>query len=128
MFKRKRETIACFPAAVTATLVLREMQEQQLLELKHNPAAFTESCDVAAFVFDSSSVESFQAAHQLLLHCAELAQDNLPCMLIAAKDDLGISMVSSGILCLLSTAYALTCISSSLCKTVKDGSNATLTT
>lgn len=71
------------------------MQELQLLELQHNPAAFTESCDVAAFVFDSSSVKSFQAAHQLLLLCAGLAQDTLPCMLIAAKDDLGISMVQS---------------------------------
>ncbi|KAL3136163.1 hypothetical protein ABBQ32_007179 [Trebouxia sp. C0010 RCD-2024] len=83
---RRQQTV------VSATLILREMQELQLLELQRNPAAFTESCDVAAFVFDSSSVKSFRAAHQLLLLCAGLAQDTLPCMLIAAKDDLGISM------------------------------------
>ena len=74
---------------------MREMQEQQLLELQHNPVAFTASCDVAAFLFDSSSDESFQSARQLLLLCAGLAQDSLPCVLIAAKDDLGISMVQS---------------------------------
>ena len=79
---------------MTVTLILKEMQEQQVQELEQNPAAFTESCDVAAFVFDGSSFESFQAAHELLLKCAQLAQDSLPCVLIAAKDDLGISMVS----------------------------------
>ena len=70
------------------------MQDDQVEQLEHKPAALAESCDVAAFVFDGSSFESFQAAHQLLLKCAELAQDSLPCVLIAAKDELGISMVS----------------------------------
>ena len=74
--------------------MLREMQEQQMQELKKSPAAFLESCDVAAFVFDGSSIESFKAAHQLLLQCADMAQDSLPCIMIAAKDDLGISMVT----------------------------------
>ena len=76
------------------TLVLREMQDHQVQQLQDKPAALMESSDVAAFVFDGSSSESFQAAHQLLLKCAELAQDSLPCVLIAAKDELGISMVS----------------------------------
>ena len=77
------------------TVVLREIQDHQVQQLEDNSALLTESCDVAAFVFDGSSSKSFQAAHQLLLKCAELAQDSLPCMLIAAKDELGISMVSS---------------------------------
>lgn len=76
------------------TLVLQEMQEQQVQQLEQNPTAVLEPCDVAAFVFDGSSIESFKAAHELLLKVAQLAQDALPCVLIAAKDDLGISMVS----------------------------------
>lgn len=89
-----RGNFSSFPTAVSVTLVLREMQDDQLQQLEHKPAALTESCDVAAFVFDGSSFESFQAAHQLLLKCAELAQDSMPCVLIAAKDELVVSMVS----------------------------------
>ena len=71
------------------------MQDQQVQQLQHSPGPLTEgSCDVAAFVFDANSSESFAAAQQLLLKCAELAQDSLPCVLIAAKDELGISTVS----------------------------------
>lgn len=70
------------------------MQEAQMQELQQDPAAFLETCDVAAFVFDGSNSGSFKVAHELLLQLAHLSDDSIPCVLIAAKDDLGISMVS----------------------------------
>ncbi|KAJ9519229.1 hypothetical protein QJQ45_017887 [Haematococcus lacustris] len=47
--------------------------------------------DVAAFVFDSSSRESFQAAVDLLVKVSSLAGETLPCVLVAAKDELVMS-------------------------------------
>lgn len=85
-------------AAVTTTLVLREMQEAQIQELELEPQGLLEACDVAAFVFDGSNIESFRAAQELLVKVALLAGDSIPCVLIAAKDDLGISMVSPTLL------------------------------
>lgn len=75
------------------TLVLREMQEAQIQSFEEDPQALQDACDVAAFVFDGSNIESFKAAQDLLLKLAQLADDTIPCVLIAAKDDLGISMV-----------------------------------
>ena len=51
------------------------------------------ACDVAAVVFDSSELHSFHTAHRLLLRIAQAAGDTLPCVLIAAKDDLGMEPV-----------------------------------
>lgn len=48
-------------------------------------------CDVAAFAFDSSSAASFNEAVELLVAVSTAAGDALPCLLIAAKDDLGMS-------------------------------------
>lgn len=79
------------------TLVLREMQEAQIQSFEEDPEALQDACDVAAFVFDGSNIESFKAALDLLLKLAHLADDTIPCVLIAAKDDLGISMVSSAL-------------------------------
>lgn len=50
--------------------------------------------DAALFVFDSSDVGSLHAAMQLLQRTAAEAGDALPCVLLAAKDDLGMSPVS----------------------------------
>mmetsp|Transcript_28820 Transcript_28820/g.74374 ORF Transcript_28820/g.74374 Transcript_28820/m.74374 type:complete len:1156 (+) Transcript_28820:366-3833(+) len=44
--------------------------------------------DVAAFVFDASSAESFRAAVNLMVQVSTLAGDSLPCVLVAAKEDL----------------------------------------
>lgn len=77
---------------VMTTLVLREMQEEQIQSFEEDPQALQDECDVAAFVFDGSNIESFKAAQDLLLKLAQLADDTIPCVLIAAKDDLGISM------------------------------------
>jgi len=45
-------------------------------------------CDVAAFVFDASSSESFRAARVMMLAVSTAAGDTLPCVMVAAKDDL----------------------------------------
>ena len=74
------------------------MQEAQIQELELEPQGLLEACDVAAFVFDGSNIESFRAAQELLVKVALLAGDSIPCVLIAAKDDLGISMVSPTLL------------------------------
>ena len=78
-------------------------------ELEQNPAGFLVACDVAAFVFDGSNLESFRAAHELLLKLAHLSDDSIPCVFIAAKDDLGISMVSifPHMSSLMTTAHAI---------------------
>lgn len=49
--------------------------------------------DFAVFVFDSTSLASFRTAHQLMLAVAQAAGDALPCVFLAAKDDLGMSQV-----------------------------------
>lgn len=80
--------------AVSATLVLREIQQQQTEQIRLDPTGFLQPCDVAAFVFDGSDLNSLHAAQDLLFRVADLANDTLPCVLVAAKDDLGTSLVS----------------------------------
>jgi Ras family protein T1 len=60
-------------------------------EAAQSPKAFFASCDVAVFLFDSSSPESFREAHRQLQQVASASGDTLPCLLVAAKDDLGMS-------------------------------------
>lgn len=57
------------------------------------PAALM-AADLAVFVFDSTDVASLRAAMQLLQRAATAAGDALPCLLVAAKDDLGMAPVS----------------------------------
>ena len=82
-------------AAVPTTLILREMQQPQLKQLEQNPLEFLEACDVAAFVYNSSSSggESFQEAKELLLKVAQSAEDSIPCVLVGAKEESGVSSV-----------------------------------
>ena len=56
-------------------------------------AADLASCDLAILLFDSSSLESMTEALQLLLSVTLAANNNLPCVMLAAKDDLGMSPV-----------------------------------
>eukprot|EP01024_Parvocaulis_polyphysoides_P008309 TRINITY_DN12467_c0_g1_i4.p1 TRINITY_DN12467_c0_g1~~TRINITY_DN12467_c0_g1_i4.p1 ORF type:complete len:559 (+),score=103.71 TRINITY_DN12467_c0_g1_i4:79-1755(+) len=72
----------------------RITDEEQIRELDVNHAKqsnFLKRCDVAAFVFDSSSSESFNRAHELMLQAAEASGHTVPCVFIATKDDLGMS-------------------------------------
>lgn len=84
----------CLLHAVSATLVLREMQQQQLQSLDRNPADFLQPCDMAAFVFDGNSMESFQAARELVMKLSALANDGLPCVMVASIDQAGLVPVS----------------------------------
>ncbi|CAL5224037.1 g6659 [Coccomyxa viridis] len=54
-------------------------------------AADLAPCDLAILLFDSSSLESVTEALQLLLSVTLVANNNLPCVMLAAKDDLGMS-------------------------------------
>jgi Ras family protein T1 len=48
-------------------------------------------CDVAAFLFDSSSEVSFQQARAMMEVVSSAAGESLPCVLVAMKEDLGMS-------------------------------------
>lgn len=72
------------------TLILREVNEDSVAELLGGKDAMTD-CDVAAFVYDSSDAASWGRAHELLVEVAAHGESNgveIPCLLIAAKDDL----------------------------------------
>ncbi|GJX60361.1 mitochondrial Rho GTPase 2-like protein, partial [Tanacetum coccineum] len=74
----------------TKTLVLHEIQEddvKQVLSSKESLAA----CDVAIFMYDSSDKYSLKRASELLMDVARRGEDTgygVPCLFIAAKDDL----------------------------------------
>ena len=81
--------------AVSATLVLQEIQPRQVAQIASDPARFLQPCDMAAFVYDSRSRESLHAALDLLAQLTDLADDALPCVLIAANDDMSTSKVGA---------------------------------
>ncbi|KAI3861215.1 hypothetical protein MKX03_016637 [Papaver bracteatum] len=72
------------------TLILREIPEdgvKRLLSSKESLAG----CDVAIFVHDSSDEKSWKRATELLVDVATHGEDTgfeVPCLIIAAKDDL----------------------------------------
>ncbi|KAL6210541.1 hypothetical protein ACLB2K_015773 [Fragaria x ananassa] len=73
------------------TLILREIPEDEvknLLSKKNSLAA----CDVAVFVYDSSDEHSWKRSKELLAEVARKGDESedylVPCLLIAAKDDL----------------------------------------
>ncbi|BDA51482.1 mitochondrial Rho GTPase 2 [Coccomyxa sp. Obi] len=78
-----------------ATLILREVDDAAAEALLSAPAAAGPSAlaaaDAALFVFDSTDLGSLRVAMQLLHRTAAAAADALPCVLLAAKDDLGMS-------------------------------------
>ncbi|PRQ26120.1 putative small GTPase superfamily, EF-hand domain pair [Rosa chinensis] len=73
------------------TLVLREIPEDEVKKLlsKKNSLA---ACDVAVFVYDSSDERSWKRSKELLAEVARKGDESedylVPCLLIAAKDDL----------------------------------------
>ena len=54
-------------------------------------AAELASCDLGVFLFDCASLASMQEALHLLVAVTQAANNSLPCVLLAAKDDLGMS-------------------------------------
>ncbi|KAK7242987.1 hypothetical protein RIF29_37769 [Crotalaria pallida] len=72
------------------TLVLREIPEVAVSKVLSNQD-YLATCDVAVFVYDSSDEHSWKKSRDLLEKVArqgELTGYRVPCLLIAAKDDL----------------------------------------
>ncbi|KAK6141404.1 hypothetical protein DH2020_024852 [Rehmannia glutinosa] len=72
------------------TLILREIPEDGVKKLLSNKESLA-ACDVAVFVYDSSSEYSFKGAVELLSYVARKGEESgfgMPCLLIAAKNDL----------------------------------------
>ncbi|KAL5135012.1 Mitochondrial Rho GTPase 2 [Glycine soja] len=72
------------------TLVLREIPESEISNVLSNKD-YLAACDVAVFVYDSSDEHSWKKSRDLLEKVAQqgdLTGYRVPCLLIAAKDDL----------------------------------------
>jgi hypothetical protein len=70
-----------------------------------DPTVDLSQLDVAAVMFDSAEPASFRQAVQLLVGLSGRAGDSLPFVLIAAKDDLGMSNVSNTVDCGVSLMF-----------------------
>jgi Ras family protein T1 len=71
-------------------LIMREIDEESVSNLLGKGNALA-ACDVAAFVYDISDAVSWKRAVELLVQVAAHGETNgyeVPCLLIAAKDDL----------------------------------------
>ncbi|GJM97017.1 hypothetical protein PR202_ga13909 [Eleusine coracana subsp. coracana] len=72
------------------TLVLREIPESDVRSLLANKESLA-PCDVAVFVYDSCDEYSWQRARDLLVQVATHGENTgyeIPCLIVAAKDDL----------------------------------------
>ena len=77
-----------------ATLIFSEQSAADTERLTAGGgAAELASCDLGVFLFDCSSLRSMQEALHLLVAVTQAANNSLPCVLLAAKDDLGMSQV-----------------------------------
>lgn len=76
-------------------LVLRELDEAAVSGLLASPSVgeALARADVGAFVFDGTSKSSFRAAAAAMEAVAMASKDQLPCVFVAAKDDLGMPTV-----------------------------------
>jgi Ras family protein T1 len=75
---------------VKKALIMREIDEESVSNFLEKGNALA-ACDVAAFVYDISDAVSWKRAVELLVQVAAHGETNgfeVPCLLIAAKDDL----------------------------------------
>ncbi|KAL3516096.1 hypothetical protein ACH5RR_022998 [Cinchona calisaya] len=78
------------PGGIRKTLILREIPEDYMQRLLASRDALA-ACDVAVFMYDSSREPSWKRATALLLDVASHGEDTgyeVPCLIVAAKDDL----------------------------------------
>ncbi|KAF7068595.1 hypothetical protein CFC21_074334 [Triticum aestivum] len=78
------------------TLVLREIPEGDVRSLLNNKESLA-PCDAAVFVYDSCDEFSWQRARDLLVQVASHGENTgyeVPCLIVAAKDDLDQSPVA----------------------------------
>ncbi|CAM8968570.1 unnamed protein product [Rhodiola kirilowii] len=76
---------------VKKTLILQEIPEERAQNILSHIELLA-ACDVAIFVYDSSMELSWKKATELLLEVARTAEETgycFPCLLVAAKEDLG---------------------------------------
>ncbi|XVF72418.1 hypothetical protein PTKIN_Ptkin12aG0119800 [Pterospermum kingtungense] len=72
------------------TLILQEIPEDGVKQFLSNKECLA-ACDVAVFLYDSSDEYSWKRSRELLLDVARKGEESgygVPCLLIAAKDDL----------------------------------------
>lgn len=81
-----------FPAGSAKTLILHEQDRQAVSQIERDPESLS-TIDVAAFAFDSSSVDSFREAHDMLLRCAHASGNSMPCVLVAVESGKGMQEV-----------------------------------
>ncbi|KAK9055780.1 hypothetical protein SSX86_026865 [Deinandra increscens subsp. villosa] len=77
---------------IKKTLILHEIQERDVKEFLSSKDSLA-ACDVAIFLYDSSDEYSLTRASKLLTKVARKGEDSgygVPCLLIAAKNDLNI--------------------------------------
>ncbi|XP_065852663.1 mitochondrial Rho GTPase 1-like [Euphorbia lathyris] len=78
------------PGGIKKTLVLREIPQDGIKKLLYNKESLA-SCDIVVFVHDSSDEFSWRRATELLVEVAGHGEDTgyeVPCLIVAAKDDL----------------------------------------
>ena len=85
---------AMLAVGTAKTLILHEQDRQLVPQIERDPEGLA-TIDVAAFAFDSSSLESFREAHDMLLRIAHAAGNSLPCVLIAVENGKGMQEVGS---------------------------------
>jgi hypothetical protein len=83
-FTRQVKYLAC--ASLADAFLWRVLSKSML-------CAQSPGCLSVLAASDSTSLASFRTAHQLMLAIAQAAGDTLPCVFLAAKDDLGMSQV-----------------------------------
>uniref|UniRef100_A0A7N0ZXL9 Mitochondrial Rho GTPase n=1 Tax=Kalanchoe fedtschenkoi TaxID=63787 RepID=A0A7N0ZXL9_KALFE len=76
---------------VKKTLILQEIPEERAQNISSRTELLA-ACDVAIFMYDSSKELSWKKTTELLLEVARTAEETghcFPCLLVAAKEDLG---------------------------------------
>ncbi|KAL6636691.1 hypothetical protein ACP70R_024263 [Stipagrostis hirtigluma subsp. patula] len=84
------------PDGTRKTLVLREIPEGEVRSILGDKESLA-ACDVAVFVYDSCDEYSWQRARDLLVQVATHGENTgyeVPCLIVAAKDDLDQSPVA----------------------------------
>lgn len=78
------------PAGTKKSLLLREITEEEVKK-QLSVKEFLADCDIAIFVYDSSDELSWKKTAELLVDVAGHGEDTgyeVPCLIVAAKDDL----------------------------------------
>ena len=81
------------------TLFLHEQDRQDITQPERDKDDLA-SIDLAAFTFDSSSLDSFNEAHEMLQQAAHASGNSLPCILVSIENSKGMHEVEASYLTL----------------------------